>query len=78
MTGGIEFPGPALASHLGWRISYLIHAPMSPERFQTEDVAAVMQKKKILGVTGRYVVAAIGSETTLKIRQKASCSFIRA
>jgi hypothetical protein len=41
----------------GWDISYLIRAPMSPEKFQ-DDVAAEMEKKKILGVTGRYVVVA--------------------
>ena len=41
----------------GWRISYLIHAPMSPAKYQG-DVAAEMEKKRILGVTGRYVVAA--------------------
>ena len=41
----------------GWRISDLIQAPRSPERFQG-DAAAEMEKKKILGVTGRHVVVA--------------------
>lgn len=41
----------------GWRISDLIQAPMSPEKYQG-GVAAEMEKKKILGVTGRHVVVA--------------------
>ncbi|MBN1905911.1 MAG: transcriptional regulator, partial [Deltaproteobacteria bacterium] len=41
----------------GWKITHIIQAPMSSERFQANVVAA-MQKKKILGVTSRYVVVA--------------------
>jgi len=41
----------------GWVETHIIQAPMSPERFQA-DVVAVMQKKRILGVTSRYVVVA--------------------
>jgi hypothetical protein len=39
----------------GWEMTHIIQAPMSSERFQANIVAA-MQKKKILGVTSRYVV----------------------
>ena len=41
----------------GWEEIHIIPAPMSSERFQAGVVAA-MQKKKILGVTSRYVVVA--------------------
>jgi hypothetical protein len=41
----------------GWKVTHIIQAPMSSERFQANVVAA-MQKKKILGVTSRYVVVA--------------------
>ena len=44
----------------GWEMTHFIQAPMSSERFQANVVAA-MQKKKILGVTNRYVV--IGRKT---------------
>jgi hypothetical protein len=39
----------------GWGLSHIIQAPMSSERFNAGVVAA-MQKKKILGVTSRYVM----------------------
>jgi DNA-binding CsgD family transcriptional regulator len=41
----------------GWKVTHIIQAPMSSERFQANVVAA-MQKRKILGVTSRYVVVA--------------------
>ena len=41
----------------GWEEIHIMWAPMSSERFQAGVVAA-MQKKKILGVTSRYVVVA--------------------
>jgi DNA-binding CsgD family transcriptional regulator len=41
----------------GWTETHVIQAPMSSERFQANVVAA-MQKRKILGVTSRYVVVA--------------------
>jgi len=41
----------------GWKVTHIIQAPMSSERFQANVVAA-MQKKKILGVTSRYVIIA--------------------
>ncbi len=41
----------------GWAVTHVMQAPMSSERFQGGTVAA-MQKKKILGVTSRYVVVA--------------------
>ncbi|MBN2418427.1 MAG: ParB N-terminal domain-containing protein [Deltaproteobacteria bacterium] len=41
----------------GWDVTHIIQAPMSSERFQANVVAA-MQKKKILGVTSRYVIVA--------------------
>ena len=39
----------------GWNLSHIIQAPMSSERFNGGVVSA-MQKKKILGVTSRYVM----------------------
>ena len=39
----------------GWRRTHIIQAPLSSERFDAGVVAA-MQKKKILGVTSRYVI----------------------
>jgi DNA-binding CsgD family transcriptional regulator len=44
----------------GWEMTHIIYAPMSSERFQANVVAA-MQKKRILGVTSRYVV--VGRKT---------------
>jgi hypothetical protein len=41
----------------GWKITHIIQAPMSSERFQANIVSA-MQKKRIFGVTSRYVVVA--------------------
>jgi hypothetical protein len=41
----------------GWEMTHFIQAPMSSERFQANVVAA-MQKKRILGVTNRYVIVA--------------------
>ena len=41
----------------GWEHTHIIQAPLSPERFQANVVAA-MQKSRILGVTSRYVVVA--------------------
>ena len=38
----------------GWEHSHIIQAPLSSERFQANVVSA-MQKKKILGVTSRYI-----------------------
>jgi hypothetical protein len=38
-----------------WTLTHLIQAPMSSERFNGGVVYA-MQKKKILGVTSRYVM----------------------
>jgi hypothetical protein len=39
----------------GWQHSHIIQAPMSSERFNAVVVSA-MQKKRILGVTSRYVI----------------------
>jgi hypothetical protein len=41
----------------GWQTTHIIQAPMSSERFNTGVVSA-MQKKRILGVTSRYIVIA--------------------
>jgi hypothetical protein len=41
----------------GWVETHIIQAPMSPDRFQANEVA-LMQKKRILGVTSRYVIIA--------------------
>lgn len=40
-----------------WCETNIIQFPMSSEQFQA-NVAAAMQKKKILGVTSRYVIVA--------------------
>ena len=39
----------------GWQHTHIIQAPMSAERFSAEVISA-MQKKRILGVTSRYVI----------------------
>ena len=39
----------------GWQHTHIIQAPMSAERFSAGVVSA-MQKKRILGVTSRYVI----------------------
>ena len=39
----------------GWTLTHIIQAPMSSERFNA-GVVSTMQKKKILGVTSRYVM----------------------
>lgn len=45
----------------GWQETHIIQAPMSSQRFEANVVAA-MQKRKILGVTSRYVIIAKRSE----------------
>ena len=44
-----------LLNKAGWRHTHIIQAPMSSERFNAGVVSA-MQKKRILGVTSRYVI----------------------
>lgn len=39
----------------GWELTHIIQAPLSSERFNAVTVSA-MQKKKILGVTSRYIL----------------------
>ena len=39
----------------GWQETHIFQAPLSSERFKANVVSA-MQKKKIIGVTGRYVI----------------------
>ncbi len=39
----------------GWQEIHIIQAPLSSERFKANVVSA-MQKKKIIGVTSRYVI----------------------
>jgi len=41
----------------GWQEIHVLLAPLSSERFKANVVSA-MQKKKILGVTSRYVIIA--------------------
>ena len=41
----------------GWQETHIFQAPLSSERFKANVVSA-MQKKKILGVTSRYVIIA--------------------
>jgi len=60
---GNEDPGQAILlvdyhdmfKKTGWTLTHVIQAPMSSERFNAGVVSA-MQKKKILGVTSRYVM----------------------
>ena len=44
-----------ILSKTGWQRTHIIQAPLSSERFEAGVVAA-MQKKRILGVTSRYVI----------------------
>ena len=41
----------------GWEETHIFQAPLSAERFQPNVVSA-MQKKRIIGVTSRYVIIA--------------------
>ena len=41
----------------GWEETHIFQAPLSAERFQGNVVSA-MQKKRIIGVTSRYVIIA--------------------
>jgi len=45
----------SILNQSGWQETHIIQAPLSSERFQANVVSA-MQKKKIIGVTGRYVI----------------------
>ena len=45
----------SLLKKSGWQQTHIIQAPMSAQRFSAVVVSA-MQKKKILGVTSRYVI----------------------
>ncbi|MBW2600069.1 MAG: transcriptional regulator, partial [Deltaproteobacteria bacterium] len=44
-----------ILNKVGWQHTHTIMAPLSPDRFSAEEIA-VMQEKRILGVTGRYVI----------------------
>ena len=44
-----------ILSKTGWQRTHIIQAPMSAQRFSAVVVSA-MQKKRILGVTSRYVI----------------------
>ena len=44
-----------ILKNAGWALTHIIQAPMSSERFDAVVVSA-MQKKRILGVTSRYVI----------------------
>ena len=39
----------------GWEETHIFQAPLSSERFKA-NVLSAMQKKKIIGVTSRYVI----------------------
>ncbi len=41
----------------GWKRTHIIQVPLSSERFDAGIVSA-MQKKKIIGVTSRYLIIA--------------------
>ena len=45
----------SILNKTGWRHTHIIQAPMSAQRFSAVVVSA-MQKKRILGVTSRYVI----------------------
>jgi len=45
----------SILNKTGWQHTHIIQAPMSAQRFSAVVVSA-MQKKRILGVTGRYVI----------------------
>jgi len=47
----------SILNKTGWKRTYIIQAPLSSERFDARIVSA-MQKKKILGVTNRYLIIA--------------------
>ncbi len=44
-----------ILSQNGWQETHIFQAPLSSERFKANVVSA-MQKKKIVGVTSRYVI----------------------
>ena len=44
-----------ILNETGWQPTHVIQSPMSSERFKPVVVSA-MQKRRILGVTSRYVV----------------------
>ena len=44
-----------ILNQTGWQETHIFQAPLSSERFQANVVSA-MQKKKIIGVTSRYVI----------------------
>jgi len=46
-----------IINRAGWEHTHIMQAPLSSERFQANIVSA-MQKKRILGVTSRYVIMA--------------------
>ena len=60
-TLGTNVPPPLIDDYLsilnktGWQRTHIIQAPMSAQRFSAVVVSA-MQKKRILGVTSRYVI----------------------
>ena len=45
----------SILNKTGWQHTHIIQAPMSAQRFSAVVVSA-MQKKRILGVTSRYVI----------------------
>jgi hypothetical protein len=47
----------SILNKTGWFRTHIIQAPLSSERFQANVVSA-MQKKRILGVTNRYLIIA--------------------
>jgi len=44
-----------ILNRTGWQHTHIIQAPMSAQRF-SEVVVSAMQKKRILGVTSRYLI----------------------
>ena len=44
-----------ILNNSGWEHTHILFAPLSSERFQANVVSA-MQKKRIIGVTSRYVI----------------------
>jgi hypothetical protein len=53
----------------GWQETHIFQAPLSSERFKANVVSA-MQKRKIIGVTSRYVIISKKNRSLNKSRLK--------
>ena len=57
----------------GWQETHIFQAPLSSERFQANVVSA-MQKKKIIGVTSRYVIMSKKKQVFKEIHKERGCT----